>query len=246
MYFVKRGTRYHDVSGMSFRDLLAGKLQALPGVRATLSDWANHLSTIFPEVRLKRYLEMRGQDVGSAEMITALGALFAGLLYDGAALSAASDLVLPWSAEMRQSLREAVPVQGLAAEIGGRDLLDISREVLAIARSGPAGSARSRRNAVSRAAGRPRRARPNQGRDAARTVPRTLGGERGPGLHGMRLLTVLTGTRLRPLTPRPGRGSPRSDPISPWALRAWPYFCAGTAPDGQVAGGFVANGLAMK
>ncbi len=136
MYFVKRGTRYHDVSGMSFRDLLAGKLQALPGVRATLSDWANHLSTIFPEVRLKRYLEMRGQDVGSAEMITALGALFAGLLYDGAALSAASDLVLPWSAEMRQSLREAVPVQGMAAEIGGRDLLDVSREMLAIARSG--------------------------------------------------------------------------------------------------------------
>lgn len=136
MYFVKRGTRYHDVSGMSFRDLLAGKLQALPGERATLSDWANHLSTIFPEVRLKRYLEMRGEDVGSAEMITALGALFAGLLYDGAALSAASDLVLPWSAEMRQSLREAVPVQGFAARIGGRDLRDISREMLAIARSG--------------------------------------------------------------------------------------------------------------
>jgi glutamate--cysteine ligase len=136
MYFVKRGTRYHDVSGMSFRDLLAGKLQALPGERATLSDWANHLSTIFPEVRLKRYLEMRGEDVGSAEMITALGALFAGLLYDGAALTAASDLVLPWSAEMRQSLREAVPVRGFGAKIGGRDLRDIAREMLAIARGG--------------------------------------------------------------------------------------------------------------
>ncbi len=78
MYFVKRGDHYHDVAGSSFRDLLAGKLPALPGERATLSDWANHLSTIFPEVRLKRYLEMRGEDVGPPAMIVALSALFVG------------------------------------------------------------------------------------------------------------------------------------------------------------------------
>ena len=87
MYFVKRGDVYHDVAGASFRDLLAGRLAALPGERATISDWANHLSTIFPEVRLKRYLEMRGADVGPAERIVALSALMVGLYYDSAALA---------------------------------------------------------------------------------------------------------------------------------------------------------------
>ena len=82
MYFVKRGATYHDVAGSSFRDLLAGRLEALPGERATISDWANHLSTIFPEVRLKRYLEMRGADVGPAARISALSALMVGLYYD--------------------------------------------------------------------------------------------------------------------------------------------------------------------
>ena len=82
MYFVKRGAIYHDVAGSDFRDLLAGRLPQLPGERATMSDWANHLSTIFPEVRLKRYLEMRGADAGSAAHMTALSAFFVGLLYD--------------------------------------------------------------------------------------------------------------------------------------------------------------------
>ena len=136
MYFVKRGTRYHDVTGMSFRDLLAGQLPALPGERATLSDWANHLSTIFPEVRLKRYLEMRGADVGSAEMITALGALFAGLLYDGEALQASCDLVDPWSTEDRQTMRDEVAVKGFATTVMGRSLRDVAREILDIARGG--------------------------------------------------------------------------------------------------------------
>ncbi len=86
MYFLKRGATYIDVAGASFRDLLDGRLKAAPGERATLSDWANHLSTIFPEVRLKRYLEMRGADAGPRPMLTALPALFAGLLYDPAAL----------------------------------------------------------------------------------------------------------------------------------------------------------------
>ncbi len=136
MYFVKRGTRYHDVTGMSFRDLLAGTLEALPGERATLSDWANHLSTIFPEVRLKRYLEMRGADVGSAEMITALGALFAGLLYDREALAACSELVHPWSSEVQQKMRDEVATRGFTTTVMGRSLRDIAREILDIAQGG--------------------------------------------------------------------------------------------------------------
>ncbi len=136
MYFVKRGERYHDVTGASFRDLMAGRLDALPGERATLSDWANHLSTIFPEVRLKRYLEMRGEDVGSAEMIVALGALWAGLLYDPAALQAAADLVAPWTAEMRQAMRDAVPTLGFRTPAGGRTLGDVARDMLDLARGG--------------------------------------------------------------------------------------------------------------
>ncbi len=136
MYFVKRGTRYHDVTGMSFRDLLAGKLPALPGERATLSDWANHLSTIFPEVRLKRYLEMRGADVGSAAMITALGALFAGLLYDDEALQACCDLIDPWSTEDRQKMRDDVAANGFGTNVRGRSLRDVAREILVIAQGG--------------------------------------------------------------------------------------------------------------
>src|SRR5450432_1078305 len=89
MYFVKRGAQYHDVAGANFRDLLAGRLEALPGERARISDWANHLSTIFPEVRLKRYLEMRGADVGPPERIVAQSALMVGIYYDARALAAA-------------------------------------------------------------------------------------------------------------------------------------------------------------
>ncbi len=136
MYFVKRGARYHDVAGASFRDLLAGRLAALPGERATLSDWANHLSTIFPEVRLKRYLEMRGADVGSAATIPALGALFVGLLYDDAALDAAEAMIRPWDAEARQRLRDEVPRHALAATIGGRTVREVARDVLRLARGG--------------------------------------------------------------------------------------------------------------
>ena len=136
MYFVKRGETYHDVAGADFRDLLAGKLAALPGEKATMSDWANHVSTIFPEVRLKRYLEMRGADSGSAPHILALPALFVGLLYDDAALSAAWDLVKGWSAEERQQLRDDVPRLGLDARIAGRSARDVARDALAISRDG--------------------------------------------------------------------------------------------------------------
>lgn len=136
MYFVKRGETYHDVAGSDFRDLLAGRLAALPGEKATMSDWANHVSTIFPEVRLKRYLEMRGADAGSREHILALPAFFVGLLYDDDALAAAWDLVKGWSAEQRQALRDEVPRLALDATIAGRSARDIARDALAIARAG--------------------------------------------------------------------------------------------------------------
>ena len=136
MYFVKRGETYHDVTGRSFRDLMRGRLDAVAGETATLSDWANHLSTIFPEVRLKRYLEMRGADVGSVPMISALGALFVGLLYDRAALDAATTLIGPWSVDDMVRLRTDVTRLALKAEIGGRSVRDVARDALSIARGG--------------------------------------------------------------------------------------------------------------
>lgn len=142
MYFVKRGAIYHDVAGASFRDLLAGRLPQLPGERATMSDWANHLSTLFPEVRLKRFLEMRGADAGPPEMLNALPAFWTGLLYDQSALDAAWDIVKTWTTEQRQALREAVPREGLKAVVAGRPLHDIAREVLSLSRAGLASRAR--------------------------------------------------------------------------------------------------------
>jgi glutamate--cysteine ligase len=136
MYFVKRGDHYHDVAGASFRDLLAGRLAALPGERATLSDWANHLSTIFPEVRLKRYLEMRGADAGPMPFLCALPALCFGLFYDTSALDGAWEIVKNWDGEAREALRAEVPRLGLGAKIGNRLLRDVARDVLALARHG--------------------------------------------------------------------------------------------------------------
>ena len=142
MYFVKRGDLYHDVAGASFRDLMAGRLAALPGERATISDWANHLSTIFPEVRLKRYLEMRGADVGPPSRIIAQSALMVGLYYDDAALDGALQLIGGWSAQARQVLRDEAPRLGFAAEIAGRTTREIARDMLALARAGLARRAR--------------------------------------------------------------------------------------------------------
>jgi len=136
LYFVKRGDVYHDVAGASFRDLLAGKLAALPGERATMSDWANHLSTIFPEVRLKRYIEMRGADVGPKSHILALTAFCAGLFYDAQASEAAWDLVKHWSDEDRAVLRARVPREGLATAVAGKTLLDLARKILPMVRNG--------------------------------------------------------------------------------------------------------------
>jgi glutamate--cysteine ligase len=136
MYFVKRGDRYIDVSGLSFRDLFAGRLSALPGERATISDWANHISTIFPEVRLKRYLEMRGADGGPWRRLPALAAFWVGLLYDDASLDAAWDIVKDWNAAERQQLRDDVPRQGFAARIRDRTVLSLADETLQLARAG--------------------------------------------------------------------------------------------------------------
>ena len=145
MYFVKRGSVYHDVAGASFRDLLAGKLAALPGERATVSDWKNHLSTLFPEVRLKNYLEMRGADGGSGAFIAALPALWVGLLYDAASLDAAWQIVHDWTADERQALRVGVSVTGLATRFRGEPVRDIAAAIVELARAGLA--RRAKRNA---------------------------------------------------------------------------------------------------
>jgi glutamate--cysteine ligase len=136
MYFIKRGDTYHDVAGASFRDLLDGKLAALPGERATLSDWKNHLSTLFPDVRLKSYIEMRGADGGSGRRIVALAALWVGLLYDDAALDGAWQTVKDWNGGEREALRAAVPRTALKTRFRNRTVLDIAREVVALARGG--------------------------------------------------------------------------------------------------------------
>ncbi|WP_341987515.1 glutamate--cysteine ligase [Azorhizobium sp. AG788] len=136
MYFLKRGEGYIDVSGSSFRDLMAGRHPAAPGETATLADWINHLSTIFPEVRLKRYLEMRGADAGPWAKLCALPAFWVGLLYDRQSMDDAWQLAKDWTAEQRQALRDDVPRLGLKAQIAGRSVHEIARDVLALSRAG--------------------------------------------------------------------------------------------------------------
>ena len=143
MYFVYREGRYIDAAGLSFRDFLRGELSVLPGETPTLDDWNDHLSTAFPEVRLKTFLEMRGADGGPWNRICALPALWVGLLYDQGALDAAWDLVKGWSLDERQLLRDSVPKLALDAPLpGGGKLRDIAGEVLEIASAGLAARAR--------------------------------------------------------------------------------------------------------
>ncbi|WP_025898136.1 glutamate--cysteine ligase [Sneathiella glossodoripedis] len=137
MYFVYRDGKYIDVSGKSFRDFMDGKLPGLEGEIPNLVDWDNHLTTLFPEVRMKRFLEMRGADGGPWRRLCALPAFWVGLLYDETALDAAWDLVKNWSNEERQQMREDVVVHALATRVpGGRDMRDLAREVLKIASAG--------------------------------------------------------------------------------------------------------------
>lgn len=136
MYFAYRGGDYLDASGKSFRDFLDGKLDILPGQRATMADFEDHLSTIFPEVRLKQFLEMRGADTGPWSQLCALPAFFVGLLYDEAALDAAWDLVKDWTAEERQQIRNDVPKHGLQTPFRGKTLQHIAKIALLISREG--------------------------------------------------------------------------------------------------------------
>ena len=146
MYFVYRNGEYLDASGQSFRDFLDARLPALPGEKPTLKDWEDHLTTAFPEVRLKRFLEMRGADGGPWARLCALPALWAGLLYHQPSLDAAWDLAADWTMEERLKLRSDVPRLGLRAEVRGRSVRDIALDVLELASQGL--NARARLNAA--------------------------------------------------------------------------------------------------
>ncbi|MBS0540722.1 MAG: glutamate--cysteine ligase, partial [Proteobacteria bacterium] len=136
MYFVYRDGKYIDASGQDFKDFLKGRLAARPGEIPTINDWADHVTTAFPEVRLKRYLEMRGADSGPLPMLTALPALWVGLLYDQSALDAAWDLVKGWSVADHDFLRRETPRTGLATPFKGRPLAELGREAVKIAHAG--------------------------------------------------------------------------------------------------------------
>ncbi len=136
MYFLRRDGRLHDVTGSSFRDLIDGKLAAMPGERATMSDWHDHLSTLFPDVRLKKVLEMRGADAGPWRKICALPAFWVGLMYEPDVLNAAWDLVRDWTAAEIDGLRAAVPKAGLKAPIRGETVLDVAVRVVDLAEEG--------------------------------------------------------------------------------------------------------------
>jgi glutamate--cysteine ligase len=136
MYFVYRDGRYINALGQSFRDFLKGELPALPGEKPTLSDWADHLTTVFPEARVKKFIEMRGADGGPWRRLCALPALWVGLTYDQTALDAAWDLVKGWDAQTREALRISASVDGLAGQVGKVNMHDLAREVVAIADAG--------------------------------------------------------------------------------------------------------------
>jgi glutamate--cysteine ligase len=136
MYFVYRDGKYINALGQSFRDFLAGKLPALPGEKPTLSDWADHMTTVFPEARAKKFIEMRGADCGDQAHIAALPAFWVGLMYDQTALDAAWDLVKGFDAETRQDLRVAASVSALQGEAGGVKLLDLARAAVGLSHAG--------------------------------------------------------------------------------------------------------------
>jgi glutamate--cysteine ligase len=136
MYFVYRDGKYIDALGMSFRDFLKGELPALPGEKPLLSDWADHLTTVFPEARIKQFIEMRGADGGPWRRLCALPAFWVGMMYDQTALDAAWDLCKDWTVEQREALRVAASIDGLQAKVEGINMHDLAREVVAISHAG--------------------------------------------------------------------------------------------------------------
>lgn len=136
MYFVYRDGKYINALGQSFRDFMKGQLPALPGETPTLSDWADHLTTAFPEARIKKYMEMRGADGGPWRRLCALPALWVGMMYDQSALDAAWDLAKVFDAETREALRVAASVDGLHAQVGNIKMMDLAKEVVAISEAG--------------------------------------------------------------------------------------------------------------
>jgi glutamate--cysteine ligase len=136
MYFVYRDGTYINALGQSFRDFLKGELPALPGEKPTLSDWADHMTTVFPEARVKKYIEMRGADMGDQAHVVALPAFWVGLMYDQTALDAAWDLVKGLDADTREGLRVAASVDGLAGEAGGVKIIDLARAAVGLSHAG--------------------------------------------------------------------------------------------------------------
>ncbi len=136
MYFVYRDGKYIDALGQSFRDFLKGELPALPGEKPLLSDWADHLTTVFPEARIKQFIEMRGADGGPWRRLCALPAFWVGLTYDQGALDAAWDLCKDWTAEQRQALLVASSVDGLQAKVDGIDMHQVAKACVDIAHGG--------------------------------------------------------------------------------------------------------------
>lgn len=136
MYFVYRNGKYINALGQSFRAFLRGELPAMPGEKPTLSDWANHITTVFPEVRIKKYIEMRGADCGDQAHIVALPAFWVGIIYDQTTLDAAWDLVKDFDAETREALRVAASVQGLEAEVNGIKMINLARAAVDLSQAG--------------------------------------------------------------------------------------------------------------
>ncbi|MDG2285260.1 MAG: glutamate-cysteine ligase family protein, partial [Alphaproteobacteria bacterium] len=136
MYFVYRDGIYHDVAGKSFRDFMVGKLEGFEGEIPHMGDWTDHMTTNFPEVRLKKYLEMRGTDGGPWRNLCALPAYWVGLLYDADSQAAAWDMIKDWSIEEQAKMRDDVPAEGLKAKFRGRTVQDLAKETLVIANAG--------------------------------------------------------------------------------------------------------------
>ena len=136
MYFVYRDGKYIDALGQSFRDFLKGKLPALPGEKPKISDWADHLTTVFPEARVKQFIEMRGADGGPWRRLCALPAFWVGLMYDQDSLDSAWDICKTWDASTREEMRIAASEDGVSANVNGISMLSLAKDLVDISRSG--------------------------------------------------------------------------------------------------------------